>query len=251
MASVYTTARGKNKKNKAKDQSKNGAQCRANKFDSDLAKEMGVVKEETLGAALEPRVSGLTSTAYRLRMENERRLREQALHTCSNPACPSAPTRAEAAAASAGAGEQRGEEQAEQEEDGDESEEDEEEQAASAAGFAAAAAAAAAARAAAGGGGGGGGAAAGAAPAAPPALQRCACRLAAYCSTACQRAAWEEHKGPCKAKRAEMAEIAQAVALARERAEADALAAEAALLQELGAEEAAAAGGGKARGSKL
>ena len=241
MASVYTTARGKNKKNKAKDQSKNGAQCRANKFDSDFAKELGVVKEETLGPQLAPKVSGLTSTAYRLRMEREQRLREQALLTCSNPACPSAP-RAEAAPASAGSGGPRAEGSSGEEEDSEGEEE--------------AAAAGDDAGATAGGGGGGGGAPAAAPPAAaaaaaPPALQRCACHLAAYCSTACQRAAWEEHKGPCKAKRAELAEIAVAVALARERAEADALAAEAALLLELGAEEAAAAGGGgggKAKG---
>ena len=100
MASVYTTARGKNKKHKAKDASKNGAQCRANKFDSDFARELGMVKEEALGAAaLKPLTGGLTSTAFRLRMEHEQRQRELALRECSNPACP---LRAEAGAEGAG-----------------------------------------------------------------------------------------------------------------------------------------------------
>ena len=76
-------------------------------------------------------------------------------------------------------------------------------------------------------GGGGGG------PTGGMVLQRCACHLASYCDNACQKADWPAHKSMCKAKRAEMAEIVQAVAEAREKAEAEATAAAAALLEEV------------------
>ena len=151
MASVYTTARGKNKKHKAKDASKNSAQCKVNKFDGDLAKDLKNAREEALVSDLtKPTTSGLTSASFRLRQEQEQRLRAAALLKCSNITCNN---------------------------------------------------------------GGNGGAVT---------LSRCACHLASYCTGTCQREDWEAHKSKCKEKRKEMAEIAQVLALARERAEAEA-----------------------------
>lgn len=203
MASVYTTHRGKNKKNKAKDQSKNSAQCKVNKFDGDLAADKAKVLEDSLGE-VQPKfaVSGLTSTAFRLRQEHEQRLRDRSLLICSSPSCPHAAP--EAGGASEG-------------------------------------------EPAAGGGGSGGGGSS-----EPPklTLQRCTCHLASYCSPACQRSDWDQHKAICKAKRAENLAIAEAIERAKEKAELEAKAASEALLEELEREEAAAAAAGKGGGGK-
>jgi hypothetical protein len=206
MASVYTTARGKNKKHKAKDASKNGAQCRTNKFDADFCRDL---KSTLEGATLEekaPAVASLASSAFRQRMEREGRLREQAETKCSCPTCPSLslPRAMDGGGGSGDGGC---------------------------------------------GGGGGGGGGCGEDAVKPPVvvLQRCACHLAAYCCVECQRAHWADHKAICKAKRAEMAEVAVAKALALAKAEAEAKAAEEALLREL---DATSRGGGSSGGRR-
>lgn len=86
-AAVYTTSRGKNKKHKAKNDSKKASANSATRLNTALsasAKELLACPEEK-----KPRLAGLGSVSFKAKLAREVELRTRAAARCSNPACPS------------------------------------------------------------------------------------------------------------------------------------------------------------------
>lgn len=98
MASVYTTARGKNKKNKAKDQSKDHRNNCATKLNANL-------RDDVISAvapqmrAVDLGAGALVSQRYRAKLDADKALRAAAAVACSYSAC-ATPSDASVAAAS-------------------------------------------------------------------------------------------------------------------------------------------------------
>jgi hypothetical protein len=157
--------RGKNKKNKAKDQSKDGANNRATKQNAQL-KAFVAKAAPPVVTRFQPAAAGVASKTHAAKLERELAMRAAAAQTCSALKCPR--LAADAAEGAGGAG--------------------------------------------------------------APVLSKCTgcAGHAAYCSTTCQASHWPDHKDFCKAKKAELVEIAkfEAMRARREAAEAERAAAE-------------------------